>query len=447
LDDYYQERHRPIAGKRDFDRILGDAAALENAARMPNEFDSIRLFLRTIAHQQFPYQRGLFSSDFARQFVLFGRLQGNHRLSVAFEEKFGIPVRRFLLLSIATLPLLVKDEPTPVSTGWFASLYKGVSDEEIGRFLAAISVTLDEGRDFMLSLDDRKRPSSEFYEQSPFIRKPLLRMPTGYWPIHLALLHRGLENFVYDNLRAVDPQGFMDSFSKIFENYVGTVVRAAPGDVYTERELIKARKQRGKVVDFAIFCADSIVLVDAKAVSGTHESQTASSARALRDRTKSGALKAVEQALGLLLDLDAGHLALPRERGSNEEFRALIVVTAREMHLGNGVSFSEAVGHDELEKIYAKYQGNDRLPKEHIYFMSIEAFEHLMGAVSQNETSLRKAIERARDDDAVPSSAKFDFNQHLATQGLAFELPAAIEQELDMALHELEGMLEQGASE
>jgi hypothetical protein len=434
-DDNFTHPGRSRATERDLNILFQAALDLSDWTRMPNEYEHIHLFMRSIGHQQFLFQKDFSFADFARQFVLFADLDDQHKLSRAFRDAIGLDIEEFLILTMALAVKYHQEEFVPVYPHWFSALPIPNADHVVQVFLSSISATPSELRIYLLSKTDRRRSADEYVEQTPLIAKPLLNLNGAYWPVHRAVLFRGLEHYIYDHLRAIDPEWFMQSFGKIFERYVNDVVSSVPYRIYTEDELKKLRKSQGKVVDFVVEENNANIFIDAKGVAGTHEAMVTHASQILRDRTKAAALKAVIQANELLEDIVNGSLA---EGGPKpKEINILLVVTYKDLHLGNGRTFEQAVAPADIMRIYEDRTTADCIPLENIYFLSIDSFEALCGAVESGHLRFSEAILKAREADSDVETKKFDFKQHLAAMKVPQQIPGIVRDRLDKTINYL----------
>jgi hypothetical protein len=97
------------------------------------------------------------------------------------------------------------DEANPVVSGhWFSPIRKEYSPREVDAFLAALAVPFTDLPMELRKHDQANRRSFEFYEQTPFLRFPLVRRSENYWCIYPNVLYSTLEHFIYDRLRGWD---------------------------------------------------------------------------------------------------------------------------------------------------------------------------------------------------------------------------------------------------
>lgn len=438
-DDKFKLPGRPRASERELDMLFQAALELSDWTRMPNQYEHIHLFMRSIGHQQFLFQKDFSFADFARQFVLFADLDDQHKLSRSFREVIGLDIEEFLTLTLALVGKYHQGDFVPVNHHWFSTLPIPNASHVAQIFLSIISAPPDELRTFLLSKTDKRRNADEYVEQTPLMAKPLLNLNGTYWPVHKAVLFRGLEHYIYDQLRAINPELFMQSFGKIFEKYVRDVVFSVPSRIYTEDEIKRLRRSQGKVVDFVVEENDANIFIDAKGVAGTHEAMVTHVSQILRDRTKTAALKAVIQANELLGDIANGLLA---EGGPKpKEINILLVVTYKDLHLGNGRTFEQAVAPADIMHIYEGRMTTHSIPLENIYFLSIDSFEALCGAVESGNLTFTEAILKAKEADDDVQTKKFDFRQHLVAMQVTQQIPGFVRKRLDETINYLVGNL------
>lgn len=434
-DENFSHRGRPRASSQEIDALFQSTHDLSQRTRLPSEYEHLHLFMRSVAHQQFLFQKEFSPADFARQFVLFADLDQNHRLSRSFRESAGLEVEDFLRLALGLLVKHLNKEFAPITRNWLSTLSMPDSERTLDLFFKAVSATPAEMRAFLLERGDIVRTADEYVEQTPLMARPLLNFGGNYWPLHTGVLFRGLEHYVYDQLRAIDPESFMQSFGRIFELYVQETLGAVPFRIFREDELKRLRKNQGKVVDFVIDEPEANIFIDAKGVSGTHEAMVTHASQILRDRTKAAALKAVAQANELLEAIvhDGMSPGGPKKKDSN----VLLVVTYKDLHLGNGTTFEKVVAPADIERIYSGKVADACIPLENIYFISIEAFEALCGAVEAGELTFGNAVAAAKAADSKDDTKKFDFRQHLGTMKIPQRIPAKVRKRLDQTINHL----------
>ncbi|RLA48703.1 MAG: hypothetical protein DRR42_16435 [Gammaproteobacteria bacterium] len=436
LDDNFDDRGRPAPADSNTNLIYQGMHDLSGRVRGPRDYDNVQLWIRAIGYQQFIYQENFSAANFVRQFILFADLDENHRFRRVFREHVGLDINVFLELSLIVLTRFFGRDHFFISRSWFGPLENNKNGYSAERFLKAISLTLPQFRARLQNEERNDRLADEYYEQTPFVSTPLLNVQGQYWVFHHNILFRGLEHFVYDQLRAINAQEFMNPFGKVFEAHIGTIIRETQLPVINEADLVKTLgKQSGRLIDFIIFDDNAHIFVDAKGVSSTHKAMVSHLSRLVLGSTANHALTAIDQALEVQTWLQQQDIDQAEFQAQNENF--LIVVTYKELYLGNGITFRDAVAREGVEQIYERYESRANLPLENIYFMGIDSFELLCQAARAGEISLADALRQARVNDSNPSTRNFSFSLHLGTMETSRHLSQVILDRFEIELESL----------
>ena len=447
LDDQFEHRNRPAPTKAQTIKLLQQVVNLANKVRMPSEHDYIRLFIRAMVFQQVLFQRRSSITQTGRQMLYFGGLDDTHYIPRTFREVTGMPLNRFLQLSMAFHMAFLDGGPIRHCIGnkWFGDLQHDDDTGDIDLFLGLLSKPFIEIRTALLARDAKSieagrmpRAASEYAEQTPLIHTPLL--PLGiddYVVIDPCLLETCLDNFVYSTLRNYHVQNFMTHFGGIFENYVRLAVEHSRLEYRVENDLkrLLSAKQGRNLIDFLIVDEDAHVFLDAKAAEMNYRGTVTHDAAELAKLLDSSLLKAVKQANSVIEDLARLNIADPVFTPRKRNY--LIVVTYARMNIGNGWALAESVGMAAIEAVVPDQAGTLRVPIENMYFLTIEEFERLVAQVAVGAIGLVEALERAKVSDADPVTAAFMFEQHLANWGMAGIVPDYLIQKTTDALNQI----------
>lgn len=423
----YPGRRPPITESA-FRRALQQACALVDRTAKLSEYDHVSLFLRTIAFQQFLYQRKPNSRGIARQEVLFAEVPDNHWFRTRFLEETGVSVGDFIRLSFALWSAFI-DRRIATSEVWMSTLHSKFPKEVIAKFFSAVSVDAGQLHARLRADDKTGRKSAEYFEQTPFLSHPLVKVGQAYCCTHFEILVRSLEHFVYDTLKKADVNRFNAGFGPRFERYVGRVLSYAGSTMMNEDELGKALSGKGGVVDFFVLDGETNFLLDAKGVEMAARGKVAHLREVVLGATKTSLVSAVRQAHEVQARLAAMGDSHPTLRLRERTF--LLVVTYKELYIGNGVTLSDAVSREALDEILSKYAAEIRIPLERMYFLTVEELEFLIEGVKDGKFTLTQALEHAVRDDAEPLQRKFVFSLHLAVLGAggSTKLPALADAE------------------
>ncbi len=385
--------------------ILQTTHELGNIVRMPTDFSNIHLFIRNVSHQQFIYQSDISSSYLARQSILFSRLPKNHMIQDKFIELTGLTISQFLDFSFITVAWTLENHSKEIPITWYRNV-EGVTDIDINNYILSISKPMDELRKWLVDRDDGKRHASEFYEQTPFISMPFIRTETTLLGFHPQILYRSIENFVYDKLRGWDSQKFMSKFGTVFEHYIEECIQRTGLEYLNEKQVMKRWGTEGKQIDFIVSDGDTNIFIDAKAVEASSRGKIAYSSCIVEQETKDSVIKAIEQA----------HDVLRKMHNSGDEVKCrnfLLVVTFKELYLGNGETFYNSIAKQKIDSIYDKYSETPCIPVENIYFIAINDFDLFMEMVSKHKVGFAEGIEKAIQRDRAPETKLFTFLQHM----------------------------------
>jgi len=228
------------------------------------------LMIRNVAYQQFSFQRSVSSMALSRQWRFFTKVDGNHFFRSAFKTETGLEIERYLAFCMVLVGhfILTDKQINPVVSP-HSFLVEGetptFTEEEVRLFLDSLSISCQNASKHF---DRNSKYLNEVYETSAFFQRPLLKNLNGtYTCVHPMALFRALESIVYKRLKQHDSTKFAEKFNvPIFERYIEEGLSYAKSNYWDEKRLKEEFGWNGKVVDFAIFEDDAIVLVDAKAV-------------------------------------------------------------------------------------------------------------------------------------------------------------------------------------
>ena len=176
-----------------------------------------------------------------------------------------------------------------------------------------------------------------------------------------------------------------------------------------------------KCVDYLVCHKEANIFIDAKGVEMHYLGKVSDDPKVIEGKIKGSALKAIEQALDLnekLLNFNS----CDDLKHQNKSY--LLVVTYKELYIGNGRSLYESIGGDKIDSIYSKYVNGSHIPLEHIYFITVDEFDTLTSLVKSCDMDIVGILDSAVESDKDPASRKFNFEQHL--HALSKNVPLAI---------------------
>lgn len=415
-------------------------------ARMPSEYDNIRLFLRAMAYQQFFYQRKVSFTAIARQFFYFGSVPTESYISSRFRQLTGIEISRFLELAQILLSRFEDEKENLISEDWFSALQDVYSKIEISYFFNAISKSFEDAKSTFLERDHeninkgrKKRSSAEYWEQTPFVNFPLIKNSSGYVCIDHHVLFYCIEHYVYNRLRSDNAIIFMTNFGPLFELYVKKAIDEMGLPFIIEADIKKILGEESSVIDFIIADGDSNIFIDAKAAEMSYQGKSTHESTELIKSLETSALKAIKQAHAVLNKLPQSIDAKIVMRKRTNNF--LITVTYSELYVGNGKMLAACVGEEKIETLLAGTYNHLRIPLENMYFMTIKEFELLAEVIRTKQITLTDALNYAIAKDADPYTQKFEFQQHLAAANITLAEPEYLRSKAVSELEALAGRL------
>jgi len=202
----YLSPHRRRLTVNDFNYLLNLMHDFEGRLRHPDEYENTFLFFRNMAFQQFWLQHEFNIANFARQSLLFGRLESGHPFKRMFIEKCGVSIPEFIELAMMIMTRFTVEKQMSVTSNWFRTVADKYKAGAIQKFLDLLSIDFDSLREKVAKEKQPKRKISyEAYEKTPLRVNPLLKHDSRYYPFSPELLARCLETFIYDTLRSDAP--------------------------------------------------------------------------------------------------------------------------------------------------------------------------------------------------------------------------------------------------
>jgi hypothetical protein len=438
LDDDFDSKGGKKLTSNAFLEILQYMRDLGAKTRLPTQFEHTTLFMRCISYQQFIYQHEFSFSHLSRQKLLFGSLPSNHYINKQFKAETGLEISVFLELVLVVLTRFMTNNNSNLQISWFDSVSSSYSKDNVTDFLNVTSITLEELRKELKHTDDNQRRASEYYEQTPFIEHPLIRNDNNYISLFPILLYRSMEHFIYDRMRKINAAKFMDKFGEIFERYIENTLIYSNSDYINEKGVTTLLGHDGNLIDFIVKEDNANIFIDAKAVEMSYSGKVAHLSQVLKDKTSKTVIKAIQQAHDVLRRLDE---ASDKNTELINDNNYLLVVTFKDLCLGNGRTFYESTAKDKLDEIYKNYSNSTIIPLENMYFISIEQFDVLSELVNSGVVSYSSAIEKAKVNDSDPLTKKFDFWLHLSSWGFSFEQPQFLKDEGDKMFDKLKATI------
>lgn len=371
-----------------------------NLSEQTDEISTLQdaaLFCRRLSNQQIWLQRReSIPIGLARQWILFGDLTSDHIFEDTFYRITNLSLKDFIDLSTAVLVMDLNGIGPFVTEQSFSFLANSFGTDKIDKYLASISTTLDHARNWLTTkaetLDDVEE---EYFEQSPLARFPLIKHGEYNFFISRYMLLWSLSTFVYDVLRNHDANMFMREFGAMFESHLGETLRFIGTDLLTECDLREhfGKRKSQKLVDFIVIENDCNIFVEAKGVALRSAAMVTKSPELIETRTRTSIQKGIKQGFAVASSLPLGTEIRGARLGSSENY--LIIVTFKDLYLGNAQYYFDNFAPDVIGEIIAPYGNSEVIPLSNILFVSVDDLEILLGEVVFGSTTISEFVARA----------------------------------------------------
>lgn len=398
---------QPISGP-DLERLVNELWNFDADLVKPPRPGTAHLLVRPRVFVQVEFQRGA-TKAFLRIPALLARLPTDHSLRQLFQSQWGVTPEQFCDLAIALLVARLHENKPGFTRGFFAPLSAEYGDRAIDAILSMFSrdiaslrkeLVQSETKEDGISLKPRRR--SELLEFPYFKRYPLLRTDDhSYFVWHPTVLSRALEEAVH--LRFCEAgEAYTRPFSRVFESYVVELARSVFPYLRTEDDIKEVRGPDSTTVEAIIPLEDCTVLIEAKMGLYRDEVMTLSVPDLIRHKFRD-LRKAVGQGASVaeLLHTRALHF----DGVAPTEVNYLLVVTSRDMYLGRGEVLDAMCQPDGI--VYPSEPARRLLPLAHVFYVSIDAFEHIVAAVRAGVCQLPELLARAVERNRNPMTASY----------------------------------------
>lgn len=399
--DYSETTEKLPVGEGELADLLNDMKDLSyKVFLIRTDVDRFLLF-RSMCYQQFwvqGFERVAFG--LARQYELFAKLDKNHTFQRTFHKRFGISLSDFIEISFAVFSL-AQGRPRVLTADTFAAVHDAYGLKTIKRFLHSVSIPFQKIPLWLESLQTANGGKytdlrSEFHEQTPFLRHPLIEAPEHFICVSPRVLEVSMSSIVFDMLREIDKSEFMGRFGNMFERYVEKSLRLSSCQFLNEQALMDhfKRSEGFKVVDFMVVDQGNTILIETKGIALPPEAMVAKQPGTLVSKSKHSLIKGIEQAFDVasrLADLErVGDTVL----GTKETY--LLIVTFKEMFVGNGETFRSFIAPDEIDKIIRDAGAKEWIPMSNIFFISVDELDLMLGYLAKGSHTFSEFLEHAK---------------------------------------------------
>lgn len=379
----------------------------------PPRHETAHLLIRPRVFVQAEFQRGP-TYSFLRIPALLARLPGEHSLRKLFEAQWGVTPEQFSDLATALLIARLGEGKPGFTREFFAPLAADYGNEPIDKILRMFARDIAGLREELArselkddGVTPKPRRRSELLEFPYFKRFPLLKTNDNtYFVWHPTVLARALDEAVH--LRFSDAgEAYTRPFSKVFEDYVVEIAHSMYPNLRTEADIKAALGPTSKAVEAIIPFEGCTVLIEAKMGLYPDEVITLSVPEIIRHKFRD-LRKAVNQGATVAELLHTGTLQLNGVLPT--EINYLLVVTSRDMYLGRGEVLDAMCQPTGIA--YPTDLAKRLLPLAHVFYLSIDSFEHLLALMKSGIDQLPKVLQAAVERNRNPVTASYWLEPH-----------------------------------
>lgn len=398
-------RYGPVDGGRqasedDFIDIVNMIHELYGLDRMPNDYDTLLVFLKSVAFRQFWLQRPIGSDLLARSLLLFGELPPDSKIREHFLQRAGLELNDFIDLAfILVTQCLASKSPLELHRSYFRRCPMPLPDAQVDAFLKLISLSVPEAREHIKFTRVQQPREIQIFGETPLRRYPLLKVGDSYLTYGPQVLQGALRSFLYDYMKEDKSFNFVGEFGSIFERYFERALTGSKLRYFVEDDLRNELGKKAKVVDFLVPFQKTSILIDTKAVSLPSPARESSSSTETAKRLRDNVLKGMVQGFSVAESLIQRKHALGVDFSTHDWF--LLLITYEDLHLGSGVNFVKTYASDFIEE-YLKNAGiaTPPIPLEHVLIVPIEDVEFLLAKVAAGKGNFASAVRTAAQKNA-----------------------------------------------
>ncbi|MCY9862038.1 hypothetical protein OTK49_05780 [Vibrio coralliirubri] len=389
--------------------LQGDATA--SAVGSESLMLSMRPFLLTQLRFQQP--QIIHAYFLVRLYSIMVSVNESPAFKNSFKQATNVELDRFYSLSLLLIQLFANTKSVYLPyKDMLTNFHPAFSVDEIAAILSALGANVGDlkahFRERRLTLGAIKK--AEYCAETHLTRYPLLLLPDSLTTSHTYVASIGVSEFVLRTLKAIDPSGFRNKFSRAFEDYMGQVFQDFGIPVIHESLLndhYKKNGLQGKVVDFLLNSNGRSVLFDAKGVEPRDELLTTDSPKTIKDKLRDTLLKGVEQAAKCSTLLDSSNYP----NFADYSHRFALIVTHKEFYFGGGPQLADYLREYSDDKLLDVVSGC--IPLENIHFCSIAELEGITAICTKSGTSIPDFLQYCTEQNQDSVTAKFEMRQQL----------------------------------
>lgn len=412
----------------------------------------ILLGVRSLMHTQLIFQKPE-NIGFLRWSALISRLDAGHPSYHLFESVFEMSPEDFM---VSTTMLMSQF----IGKSSFQCLnlrnYMDLDERIVNPFVKVVDIfskNLIELREILkrelkdrISNGEPARPASERNEFPWLAKYPILRLDEDH--VHTwnpTIFFHGLEEAVHKRL-SIHGQQYTDSFSKVFENYVIELIRESSVQPITDQDFKEIGNRAMPAVDALIPSKYGNVFIESKMSLFSDEVLISDRPAIVKSKLKR-IREAMVQGWKVGELIRNGEVEIPEAKYAKNDF--LIIVTSRQLLFGNGIHLQRWVDEDFFNRILPESgflapnsAQISSMPPQNIIILSIDEFEHLVGAVKSGDLTYLSFAKKYSEEVLDPNKSKLLGDQLIAESVDSFYVSELMHNARDMIENKLKSILQ-----
>ncbi|WP_224652854.1 hypothetical protein [Pectobacterium versatile] len=407
-----KERKHAIAMTRaDYVDVINLIYALQTEASELSKKKDAFLSVRRMLINQSLYQLddSFLQSSLVRQYVWYCE-SGDKYYSDKFYEISGFELKTYYSIShyLFALAAINKRESFFIHVNeLMLHLVPFYGLDNVKKYINFISLRLVDLYGFFDNFRYDDTSEMEYYEDTPFLKKPFLLVDNGLVVFCSAIMKYGLLTMVPDLMKLNFKGEYKEHFGRQLESYVGCFLEKKDYIYYSESQLKDKYKfaSKSKVVDFFIEESDGVVFVECKAIEPANYVKVNIEPDSLKNRLNDSFIKGIfqgQECAACIQDKDAEIM---------EKKNCMLIIVHREHYISNAKTLRDNI-YIDLDCDVIEAAGKMLIRAERIYYLTIDEFEFLLTACKEKHVTINDFMDYCVENDSKASTMKFKINMH-----------------------------------
>lgn len=403
--------------KAEFDGLANKIFHMQHLA-CPIGLGDVHLMMRPMVLQQAWYQGRIFPDlkAMTRQMIWYS--DEGTPYAKKFLELYGLSLKEFYLISLYLDVCVADGAKGVIGINLYELIFfltPSISLKSTIQYLLLVSIKSQDLPRFFKDhrINGDMHQQSEYFQTTPLRKKPVLLDGDNLFIYNSKLFSRSVGTLVPDLFKKVSGWGYKDFFGPTMEHYIGSLLASSGLKYYTEEQLNQCCRDnsvvRGKMADFLV-SGDVNVIFESKAIEPGDIVSSVFDPEVLKKNLTKNFIKAIEQCQESVY-----RLRLTKEY-SSAKF-ACIVVTHEDFWFASAEDVIRAIDPGLETKILTNY-ARVPIPFENILFVTVDAIENILQAVSAGETQLDSLVMECAQSLQTPEGKRFTMD-HMVQEKLA----------------------------